>query len=139
MREPLATIGQSTRRRRIGGIVAAIVGMVAAAAAVLFAIKFGDAAWRQHDAAQRFVPVDGVVLASSVRTTRSSKGSTHHRAVIEYSYERAGATYTSSRTDFSNGGVGGRGSIGRERAALHVVAHTAGSTIQVFVDPRRLS
>ncbi len=73
--------------------------------------------------------VTGTVLRSEVVATRGSKGSTHYRQYVAYSYTIDGVSYEGDR--YARGGAPG----GARRSREIVAEHPVGSPIEVHVHP----
>jgi hypothetical protein len=74
--------------------------------------------------------VAGTVTHSEVTTRHSSKGGTSYQAGISYRFEHGGTTFTGGRLRFN------AAQSSSTSANSLVAAHPAGSTVQVFYNPK---
>lgn len=100
----------------------------------IFAGIVGWTFWRHHDAQQRYLPAEGVVVSSAVVSSKvhSSKGksSTTYSPHVEYRYVAAGQEYRSDRHSFDLGS-----SSAHSYAEKVVREHPKGRKITVYYDP----
>lgn len=92
---------------------------------------FGTRALRRANTARDWPRVDGRVTASYIHESRSSKGQTMYRPVVQYSYEVLGKSYSSERVRFG----GAVSTSWRSPADRTVGAYPAGQPCRVFYDP----